>query len=70
MVVATSSLAQSIKVSGTVFDENGSALPGVSILIKNSTPGYKFFSYLRMAYGKNAHESSHPYIHTQVKMWK
>lgn len=39
MVVAASSMAQSIKVSGTVFDENGAPLPGVSILIKNSSSG-------------------------------
>ncbi|WP_163378623.1 SusC/RagA family TonB-linked outer membrane protein [Cyclobacterium sp. SYSU L10401] len=39
MVVATSSMAQSITVSGTVFDENESPLPGVSILIKNSSSG-------------------------------
>ncbi|WP_375586507.1 SusC/RagA family TonB-linked outer membrane protein [Cyclobacterium xiamenense] len=39
MVVATISLAQSITVSGTVFDENETPLPGVSILIKNSTSG-------------------------------
>ena len=39
LVIANSAFAQSITVSGTVFDENESPLPGVSILIKNSTTG-------------------------------
>lgn len=39
LVIANSAFAQSITVSGTVFDENEAPLPGVSILIKNSTTG-------------------------------
>lgn len=39
LVIANSSFAQSITVRGTVFDENETPLPGVSILIKNSTTG-------------------------------
>ncbi|WP_209329271.1 SusC/RagA family TonB-linked outer membrane protein [Lunatimonas salinarum] len=39
LVSANSAFAQSITVSGTVFDENKAPLPGVSILVKNSTTG-------------------------------
>nr|MBI1228849.1 SusC/RagA family TonB-linked outer membrane protein [Cytophagales bacterium] len=39
VIIANSAFAQSITVSGTVFDENQAPLPGVSILIKNSSSG-------------------------------
>lgn len=39
LVIANNAFAQSITVSGTVFDENEAPLPGVSILVKNSTTG-------------------------------